>query len=133
VDQPAKPNALYHRQIIRTGAIVIRRWPVRWRERQASVRPMSVVMINVDGQDALEVTRIQNEQPIETFGTDRPNESFRDRVRLRRLNRRANDTNIGATKYLVKASRKFAIAIRISQRTGSARSPTVRPPAALAA
>jgi hypothetical protein len=59
----------------------------------------------------LDLAEPLNEQPIETLGTDRPNESFRDRVRLRRLNRRANDTNAGAPKYVVKAPREFAIAI----------------------
>jgi hypothetical protein len=98
VHQPAKPIASHHHQLVRVGSIVIRRWTVRRREVQASVRPMPVVMINVDSQDALKVTRTQNEQPIETLGTDRPNESFRDRVCPRRLNRRANDTNAGAPK-----------------------------------
>ena len=68
-------------------------------------------MINVDGQDSFKVARTQNEQPIEALGTDRPHESFRDRVRLRRLNRRANDTNAGAVKYVVKAACEFVIAI----------------------
>jgi hypothetical protein len=111
VHQPAKPIASHHNQLVRVGAIISRRWTVRRREVQASVRPMLVVMINVHSQGALEVTRTQNEQPIETLGTDRPNESFGDRVRLRRLNRRANDTNAGTPKYVVKAAREFAIAI----------------------
>jgi hypothetical protein len=98
VHQPAKPIALHHMQIVRVGSIVSRRWTVRRREVQASVRPMAVVMINVDGQDTFKVPRTQHEQPIEALGTDRPNESFRDRVRLRRLNRRANDANAGAPK-----------------------------------
>ncbi len=84
VHQPAKPIALHHKQIVRVGPIVIRRWTVRRREVQASVRPMPVVMINVDGQETFKVTRTQNEQPIEALGTDRANESFRDCVRLRR-------------------------------------------------
>jgi hypothetical protein len=125
VRQPAKPIASHHNQLVRVGAIISRRWTVRRREVQASVRPMLVVMINVHSQGALEVTRTQNEQPIETLGTDRPNESFGDRVRLRCLNRRANETNVGTPKYVVKAAREFAIAIRISRRTGSARSLTV--------
>ena len=68
-------------------------------------------MINVNGQDTFKVAGTQNEQPIEALRTDRPNESFCDRVRLRRLNRRANDTNAGALKYVVKAAREFVIAI----------------------
>jgi hypothetical protein len=111
VNQPAKPIASHHKQSVRVGSIVIHRWTVRRREVQASVRPMPVVMINEDGEDTFKVTRTQNEQPIGALGTDGPNESFRDRIRLRRLNRRANDTNAGAPKYVVKAAREFVIAI----------------------
>lgn len=111
VHQPAKPIALHYKQIVLVGAIVIRRWTVRRREIQASMRPMAVVMINVDGQDTCKVAGTQNEQPIEALGTDRPNESFCDGVRLRRLNRRANETNAGALEYVVEATREFVIAI----------------------
>jgi len=55
--QPAKPIALHHNQIVRVGSIVTPRWTVRRREVQASVRPMPVVMINVDGQDKFKVAR----------------------------------------------------------------------------
>ena len=72
---------------------------------------MAIVMINVDGQDTFKVPRTEHEEPIEALCTDRPNESFRDRVRLRRLNRRANDTNACAPKYVVKAARELVIAI----------------------
>ena len=111
VHQPAKPIALHYKQIVLVGSIVIRRRTVRRREIQASMRPMAVVMINVDGQDTCKVAGTQNEQPIEALGTDRPNESFCDGVRLRRLNRRANDTNAGALEYVVEATREFVIAI----------------------
>jgi len=68
-------------------------------------------MINVDGQDTFKVPRTEYEQPIEALSTDRPNESFRDRVRPRRLDRRANGKNAGAPKYVVKAARELVIAI----------------------
>ena len=70
-----------------------------------------IVMINEHRENALEVTRIANEQPIETFGANGPNEAFRDPVRLRYLNRRAHEANAGALKHLIKAAREFAIVI----------------------
>ena len=70
-----------------------------------------IVMINEHRENALEVTRIANEQPIETFGANGPNEAFRDPVRLRYLNRRAHEANAGALKHLIKAACEFAIMI----------------------
>jgi hypothetical protein len=70
---------------------------------------MSVVMINEHREDALKVTRDEDQQPIEALGTNGPNESFRDLVRLRRLNRRAYNANARALKHVIEASRKFAI------------------------
>ena len=72
---------------------------------------MSVVMINEHREDALKVTRVEDEQPIEALGTNGPHESFRDPVRLRRLNRRSHDTNARALKDGVEAPREFAIVI----------------------
>jgi len=72
---------------------------------------MPVVMINEHGEDALEVTRIENQQPIEALGTNGSHESFRDPVRLRRQNRRAHDTNAPALKHLIETPREFPIVI----------------------
>ncbi len=72
---------------------------------------MSVVMINEHREGALKVTRVDDQQPVEALGTNGPHESFRDAVRLRRLNRRAHDTDARALKHLIEASREFAIVI----------------------
>src|SRR5215467_7448920 len=91
--------------------IVSRRPTIRRREVQAAVSPMSVVMIDEFGEDALEVTRIQDQQPIEALGTNGADESFCDPICRRRLNRRPDDSNTNALKHLIKASREFAIVI----------------------
>ena len=72
---------------------------------------MSVVIINEHGEDALKVTRVEDQQPIEALGTNGPHKSFRDPVRLRRLNRCADDTNARALQYLIEAPREFAVVI----------------------
>ena len=40
---------------------------LRWRERQRSMWPVTVVVIDEHGKDPLEVLLVQNEQPVETF------------------------------------------------------------------
>jgi hypothetical protein len=72
-------------------------------------------MVMINEHRALEVTRIANEQPIETFGMNGPNEAFRDPVGLRYLNRRAHEAHAGALKHLIKAAREFAIVIANQQ------------------
>jgi hypothetical protein len=87
----------------------------------------AVPMVMINEHRALEVTRIANEQPIETFGMNGPNEAFRDPVGLRYLNRRAHEAHAGALKHLIKAAREFAIVDRESaKRIGSARSASVQ-------
>ena len=75
------------------------------------MRSVPIVMIGERGQHALEVPRIQNEQPIEALSANGSHEPFRDPVRLGRLNRRPNDSNAGALKDGVEARRELAIVI----------------------
>src|SRR5262245_1580646 len=91
--------------------IFLPRPAVRWCEIQASVRPMAVVMLNEHREDALEMTCIQNQQPIEALRTSSPDESFGNPVRPRCLNRRANDTNASALKHRIKAPREFPVVV----------------------
>ena len=76
---------------------------------------MPVVMINEHRQGVLKVTGVEDQQPIEAVGTNGPDESFRDSIRLRRLNRRAHNTNARALKHAIEASREFAIVIADQQ------------------
>jgi hypothetical protein len=72
---------------------------------------MSIVMNDEHRKNALKMTRVGDQQPVEALGPNGPHESLRDAVRLRRLNRRAHDPNARAAKHLIEASREFAIPI----------------------
>src|SRR5262245_38731310 len=76
---------------------------------------MAVVMIDEYRERALKVTGVEDQQPIEALGTNSAHESFRDPIRLRRVNRRAHDTNARGLKHFIEASREFAIAISNQQ------------------
>ena len=68
-------------------------------------------MINEHGQRALQLACAQDQEPIQTFGPNSPHEPFRDPIRLRRLNRRSNDTHVLGLEHRVKAACELAIAI----------------------
>ena len=54
---------------------------------------MAVVVIDKHGQRPFEMLRVHDQPRIETFGSDRSDEPFRDPVGLRHLNWRANDSS----------------------------------------
>jgi hypothetical protein len=60
-----------------------RRWlpRLRWLELER-VRPLRVVVVDVDAQDALEVTAVEDQQPVEAFGADGSDEALGDGVCL---------------------------------------------------
>jgi hypothetical protein len=68
-------------------------------------------MINKHGQRALEMTRVHDEHPVQTFGSDGSDEPFRDPIGLRRLNRCANDSGPLGCEHRIEAVRKLAIVI----------------------
>jgi len=68
-------------------------------------------MIGERQQNALEVSRIQNEQPIEALSANGSHEPFGDAIRLRCLDRCPDYTNARALKDRVKARREFAVVI----------------------
>jgi hypothetical protein len=107
VHQSAQPIPAKDGQPAREDLIFLPRPSVRWREIQAPVSPMAIVMINEHCENALEVSRVQNQQPIEALRTSGPDESFGDPIRLRCLNRRANDAYASALEHLNKAPREI--------------------------
>jgi hypothetical protein len=56
---------------------------IRGPQLERSVRPMSVVVLDVDPQDLLKVSAADNQQPVQTLGTHRPDPPFRVSVRVR--------------------------------------------------
>jgi hypothetical protein len=75
------------------------------------MRTVTIVVISEHGERAFEVTSVHDQQPVQTFGPDRPNEPFRDPIRLRYLNRRANDPGALGVKHRVEAAGECPIVI----------------------
>ena len=83
-----------------------------WRaEVERAVWSVAVVMIDVDAQDALEVSTISDEQPVEALGAHGPHESLGDGVRLGCTKRGPHHLNALATKDLVERVRELAVAV----------------------
>ena len=78
---------------------------------ERSVRPVTIVMLDEDSKDILEMLFVQDQQPVETLGANRAYEALRHRVRLWGQKRRANDLAAGAAKHLVKTVRKLLVPI----------------------
>src|SRR4029453_9198760 len=72
------------------------------------------------------MSRVQDQQPIQTLCPGGPNESFRDPIRLRRLNRRAHDSCPLTFKYRIEAARKLPVVIA-NQKTNRCRAISERP------
>jgi hypothetical protein len=83
-------------------------------------------MVRKHADHALKVPSVQNQNPIEALGTDRPSEALRDSIRLRRSNRRPNDSDVVVAKYRVEAIRKLVVTIP-DQKTDGFRTLRKRP------
>jgi hypothetical protein len=57
-----------------------RPWLVRlqWLELERAMRPLRVVVLDEDAQDALEVAAVEDQQPVEAFGADGSDEALGD-------------------------------------------------------
>ena len=75
------------------------------------MRSTVVVMIDEDVDGVLKMLRVQDQEPVQTFGPNSPHEPFRDPVRLRGLNRRPNNTHVLGLEHGVEAARELAIAV----------------------
>jgi hypothetical protein len=83
-------------------------------------------MINEDGQCTLEMPRVRDQYPIQTFGSNGPNEPFRDPICLRGLNRCANDSAALCLKHIIEAASELPIVIP-NQETNGLRALSERP------
>ena len=66
------------------------------------MRPLAVVVVDVDPQHPFEVTAVEDQQPVETLAAHRSDEALGDRVRLWRADRRLHDPDPLAAEDLVK-------------------------------
>ena len=72
---------------------------------------VAVVMVHEDGEHAIQVPLIEDQQPVEALGANGADESFRHAIGLRRLKRRSNNLHAAASKHLVKTARELLIPI----------------------
>jgi hypothetical protein len=79
------------------------------------VRPMDVVVVDVDAHDAFEVAAVEDQQPVEAFGADGSDESLGDGVCLRRPHRRLDDPDAAAVEHLVEGAAVLAVAVADQQ------------------
>jgi hypothetical protein len=82
VDQPTEHRPAPY--IARTNGHSPNRWPVRDCERQASVRPLMVVMARIGPQDPFEVAATEHQDVVEALGPDGLDPPFGVCVGLRR-------------------------------------------------
>src|SRR5204863_9112033 len=80
-------------------------------EFERAMWSLSVVMVDIDPEHTFEVAAVEDQQPVETLGTDRADRSLRNRVRLRRPHGRLHDPDAFAAEYLVEAAAVFAVAV----------------------
>ena len=84
---------------------------LRWLEAERAVRPLRVVVLDEDAKHALEVAAVDDQQPVQAFGADGPDEPLRDGVCLRRSHRRLDAPDPVAGEDLVEGACVLAVAV----------------------
>jgi hypothetical protein len=90
-----------------------RRWLGRdgWAAAERSVWALGVVVIDVDAQDAVELARAEDQQPVQALGPCGPDEALGVCVGLWRAERRLDHRDALAAKDLVKAAGELRVAV----------------------
>src|SRR5436190_12537169 len=91
------------------------------------MRALAVVVVDVNAEHAFELTAVEDQQPVETFGTHAPDEALRARVCFRRSHRRLHDPGAPATEDFVEGAAVLASLSRSRIRNRTSRSEKSRP------
>src|SRR4051794_41364739 len=83
---------------------------------------MSVVVIDVAAQYALELPAAAYQEPVEAVAADRADPAFGERVRLRRARRGAEDLDGLVAEDLVEGAAEFTVVV-VDQEPGRCRCP----------
>jgi hypothetical protein len=75
------------------------------------MRPMAVVMVDIDAQHLLELSPADDQDPVEAVPADGADPAFGERVRLRGPERCADDLDAFASEGLVEDAAELAVAI----------------------
>ena len=78
VDQAAEDRSTPDSAVNRLGGWRLRAW---WMQLQRSMRPLSVVVRRVLGEDAAQVSFSEDQHPVGEFGADGQHEAFGEAVR----------------------------------------------------
>jgi hypothetical protein len=88
---------------------------------ERSVGPVSVVVVDVDAQDAFKLSSPCDQEPVEAVATDGADLAFGERVRVRRPKRGADDLDTLAAEDVVEGAAEFGVAV-VDQETDRSRS-----------
>ena len=75
------------------------------------MRPVRVVVVDIDPKHSLELPAVHDQQPVEALGTDGADETLGDRVCLRRSHRRLDDLDPLAAEDRVELAGELAVAV----------------------
>jgi hypothetical protein len=89
-----------------------RRWlrMLRWLQLERAMRPLRVV-VDEHTQDALQVTAVKDQQPVEALDADGSDEPLGDGVCLRRRHGRLHDADATAAEHLVERAGVLGVAV----------------------
>ena len=86
------------------------------------MRPVRVVVVDVDAQDALKLPAAADQEPVEAIAANGADPAFGERVCLGRAKRGADGLDALASEHLVEGAAELAVAV-VEQEPGRCRSP----------
>ena len=84
------------------------------------MRPVGVVVIDIDAQDTLELPAAADQEPVEAVAADGADPAFGERVCLGRAKRGADDLDAFGSEDLVEGAAELAVAV-VDQEPGRCR------------
>jgi hypothetical protein len=85
------------------------------------MRPVSVVVVDVDEQDALKLSSPRDQKPVEAVAADGADPALGERVRVRRPKWGADDLDTLTAEDIVEGAAEFCVAV-VDQETDWPRS-----------
>ena len=82
-----------------------------WSQAQRAMRPVGVVVLDVDTQDTIELSAACDQEPVEAVAANRADPALGERVRVRRPKRGADDLDALALEDVVEGAAELAVAV----------------------
>jgi hypothetical protein len=80
-------------------------------QAEGSMRPVAVVMVDVDAEHLLELSSADDQDPVEAVAPDGADPALGERICLRRPERCANDLDAVASADLVEDTAELAVSV----------------------